>query len=343
LESWCGPTHYPFYCTAKDDGDVSETCALRGGEPALIASYYSQVTFDIAIIVFVISMVMIAWFVRKHNRLLKVYYRVYNRDRISSGSERRQIKSVETRHQFAKAIYIQALAYVFACLICQGSVLMATVRMRVGFNDWLKIYHLVFFPLQGFFNLLIFLGHKVYNIRRIDSDISIVKAIGRVFQDRTEPLFIFTQISLVKNGNDPVPAFDDGVADDVDDDVDYEVDGSHGNEDASDNEDGRITSSAADVISYDDTRNDVLEDDDNTSTKEFSTYSAMGLSSLGSVFSLARKSDAGLSTGTSSHLEIDTGLSTGTSSHLERDTGLSTGTPSRLGSTIDSGKLDLPD
>jgi len=273
-------------------------------------------------------MVMIAWFVRKQDRLLKVYYQVYNRDSISSGSERRQIKSVETRHQFAKAIYIQALAYVFACLICQGSVLMATVRMRVGFNDWLKIYHLVFFPLQGFFNLLIFLGHKVYNIRRIDSDISIVKAIGRVFQDRTEPLFIFTQISLVKNGNDPVPAFDDGVADDVDDDVDYEVDGSHGNEDASDNEDGRITSSAADVISYDDTRNDVFEDDD-TSTKEFSAYSALGLSSLGSLFSFSRKSDAG--------------LSTGTSSHLERDTGISTGTPSRLGSTIDSGKLDLHD
>ena len=156
-----------------------------------------------------------------------------------------------------------------------------------------------------------------------------MKAIGRVFQDRNEPLFIFTQMSLVQHGNAPVPAFDDGVLDDgVGDGVTDEVDGSHGNEDASYNEDGRITRSVADVISYDySTRNDAFEDDD-TSTKHYSAYSAMGLSSLGSLFSFSRKSDAG--------------LSTGTSSHLERDKGLSIRTPSRLG-RIYSGKLDLHD
>jgi len=332
-ESWCGPTHYPFYCTAFDEGSVRDTCALRGDEAAAIAFLYSQVFYDSALIIFLASMIMIAWFVRKQDRLLKLYYKVYNRDRITSGNERRQIKSVETRHQISKVIYIQALAYVFAFLITQVSVLVGTVRTRVGNNDWLKIYHLVFLPLQGLFNLVIFLGHKVYNIRRINPDISIVKAIGIVFQDRTEPLFIFTQMSLVQNGNAPVPEFDEGVDDDVDEGVDDdvaddadEVDGSHGNEDARDNEDGRITTSAADIISNDDTRNDVFQDDD-TSTKKYSISSALGLSA-GSLFSFSRNSDAG--------------LSTGTSSHLERDTGLSIGTPSHLGS-IDSGKLDRYD
>jgi len=290
---------------------------LRGGEPAVIALFYTQFLFYSASLVFFISMAMIALFVRKQDRLLKLYYQQYNGDRISSGIERKQIKSVETRHQFAKAIYIQALAYVCACLICQSSILIATVRTRVGKNDWLKIYHLISYPLQGFFNLVIFVGHKVYNIRRINPDISIVKAIGRVFQDRNEPLFIFTQMSLVQHGNAPVPAFDDGVDDGVADGIDDDVDGSHGNEDASNNEDGRITRSVADVISYDDTRNDAFEDDD-TSTKHYSAYSAMGLSSLGSLFSFSRKSDAGLSTGTSSHLERDTGLSMRTPSRLGR-------------------------
>ena len=292
---------------------------MRGEDLVSIAFYYSQFWFYAAGIIFLTSMTMIAWFVRKQDRLLKLYYEVYNRDRITSGPsgppgndrERmigRQIKSVESRHQLSKVIYMQALAYLVACLITQGNIVIATARKAVGKNDWLKIYYLVSYPLQGLFNLAIFLGHKVYSIRRIDPEISILRAIGKVFQDRTEPLFIFTQISLVQKGN--IAEFDDG------DDED-EVDGNHGNEDESDNEDGRIARSAAeDVISYDDSRKDAFDDDD-TSSKKHSISSALGLSA-GSLFSFSRKSDAGLSTGSSSHLGRDAGLSTGSSSYLGR-------------------------
>jgi len=277
ISSWCGGTHYPWYCTATDEGDVNETCALRGGESALIVSYYAIVLLCAACLIFFTSMSLIALFVREQDRLLKLYYKSYSkassdmdRSRISSAAtnDDTRIQACANRHQFAKVIYKQALAYISAYLICQGSSVMINYNgSRMVSGHGLVIFHLVAYPLQGFFNLVIFVGHKVYNLRRIYPDISIVKLIGRVFHDRNEPQFIFTQISLVQNGNE-VPEFDEVIDEVIDED-----DGPNILEDGG----NRIAAGVdVDVISYDDSRNEIFEEDANNSNTSgnFSGFSA---------------------------------------------------------------------
>jgi hypothetical protein len=65
-------------------------------------------------------------------------------------------------------------------------------------STWLKIW-LAFFPLHGFFNMIIFLSHKVYNYRRIHTKTTVGEAISLLFTTTVqEPCFV-ERISIVND------------------------------------------------------------------------------------------------------------------------------------------------
>eukprot|EP01083_Nonionella_stella_P037865 103163_1 len=95
-----------------------------------------------------------------------------------------------------RVVAMQATAYLVAHLITAVWILSlsngANVQMW-AFKTWLFL-----FPLQGFFNLVIFLCHKVYNYRRIHANESICSVIKLLFSTPLhEPCFI-TRISVVE-------------------------------------------------------------------------------------------------------------------------------------------------
>jgi hypothetical protein len=71
-------------------------------------------------------------------------------------------------------------------------------QSQVKKTDIFEKITLVFLPLQGFFNFIIFVSHKVYNFRRVRRDVSICQVISILFcTSAHDPCFI-SRISIVK-------------------------------------------------------------------------------------------------------------------------------------------------
>ena len=64
--------------------------------------------------------------------------------------------------------------------------------------QWVIYLSFVLIPLQGFFNAMIFISHKVYNYRRVHKDVSRCGVIKLLFQGNTQEFFLFSRISLVR-------------------------------------------------------------------------------------------------------------------------------------------------
>lgn len=73
--------------------------------------------------------------------------------------------------------------------------------MSFGMEDnWsVQILKCIFQPLQGFFNFLIFMYHKIHNVRRCNKDFGFARALKFVFQSPSEvPRMLLSKIDLVK-------------------------------------------------------------------------------------------------------------------------------------------------
>ena len=73
--------------------------------------------------------------------------------------------------------------------------------MSFGMEDnWsVQILKCIFQPLQGFFNFLIFMYHKIHNVRRCNKDFGFGRALKFVFQSPSEvPQMLLSKIDLVK-------------------------------------------------------------------------------------------------------------------------------------------------
>ncbi len=68
--------------------------------------------------------------------------------------------------------------------------------------DRATLFHFaeVLFPLQGFFNLLIFVSHKIYNYRRVHNDASRCYALKLLFAGDNEEIMLFSRVSMINVG-----------------------------------------------------------------------------------------------------------------------------------------------
>ena len=90
------------------------------------------------------------------------------------------IDSIQDRHSLMAMVLIQSLSYIFVQFIT----LIFPLLSSIGYKY--ERLRLIFQPLQGFFNFLIFIGFKVYHMRRsirqVGGDISILGALGHILQ-----------------------------------------------------------------------------------------------------------------------------------------------------------------
>mmetsp|Transcript_27541 Transcript_27541/g.32129 ORF Transcript_27541/g.32129 Transcript_27541/m.32129 type:complete len:545 (+) Transcript_27541:525-2159(+) len=128
---------------------------------------------------------------------------------------------LEAWEKEAKVVLIQALAYVGAFVMCQLFPFLSILVLRRN-SPILAWFHVLLRPLQGLFNLLIFLGHKVYNYKRVSHDTSIWKAICLLLfnksSDMEPPTIFFLNIRLVsatQNQDEPEHELDFSQVDDV--------------------------------------------------------------------------------------------------------------------------------
>jgi hypothetical protein len=245
IEGWCTTTAYPWVCGLRSES--KEECEKRNVNAALrrYGTYFALFGFFVGFILLIGSMALIIWSVYRQERLLKAYItNVYGarqtrkqqqdqQQEVEDGAavvpdESKNLASSRSRHRLTKVILYQALAYVLAFLICQSNVFVSLAQNAERTGIYRKsvgsqVYHLVTRPLQGFFNLIVFLGHKVYNLRQVQREMSNCQALWHVLTVREEPKFVFSRISLVANaerdGNEIIFDGDDDDANDNDNDA----------------------------------------------------------------------------------------------------------------------------
>lgn len=106
----------------------------------------------------------------------------------------RQPKSTQTAmllddafaHIGPLAIIVQALLYIATFAL---ALIFPVMRLTGTKGLTIDILRVTFTPLQGFFNMLIFVGNKIYNHRRINQEVLILGTLN-------EPVFI-TRVHIV--------------------------------------------------------------------------------------------------------------------------------------------------
>jgi len=120
------------------------------------------------------------------------------------------LTQVALRHQTTKIILKQAVAYSVALFLTLLFPLIFFIslsfnqleaRFEMQSNSTLMMLVGVFVPIQGFFNFIIFLSHKVYNYRRSNEnkDVALCTILYHFFCDgQVQEPILFSRISLVR-------------------------------------------------------------------------------------------------------------------------------------------------
>ena len=136
--------------------------------------------FFVVIVLICACVVLIVWRVFQTERRLYGPKHIVRRSRMAMGN-------VERSHRNTKILLYQASAYFLSYMVS-----MSTLFARIVFDEPLWVIRLSFFfmPLQGFFNALIFISHKVSNYCRVHQDVSRCSAFALLVKGSVgDPLF----------------------------------------------------------------------------------------------------------------------------------------------------------
>ena len=175
-DPFCVSFNYPVGCSVDDNPE----CRGGGGQDSYWAMYLGTMAAGSFTLLFTMSLIIHS-FCRNERRLLKLV----KNDQIQDEDEDENLIALKIAQEQTGIITRQALMYVAAFVVSWIFRFLEYLWQEgaVDFTDqglkWLFTLRMLFQPSQGFFNLMIFLYHKVYVLRTsCDEDVSLVKAIG---------------------------------------------------------------------------------------------------------------------------------------------------------------------
>ena len=213
---WCLISVYPVDCDYRSDG-IAETdveCIRGGGKLFMLVPRIIMVTTFMTLTSVILCLSIVLWRVIKTDRAITAICNTLPR-RTRNHRDNHQAREnvaedvpniARKQNHNSKVVLIQAMAYVFSLVFTltfptlnalkdlnpQSSFAQGVGRM----SDTLETS---FLPLQGVFNFIIFLGHKIYNRRRdwAHEDESICQIIRQLFAGSVEEPVFISRITLV--------------------------------------------------------------------------------------------------------------------------------------------------
>eukprot|EP00551_Chaetoceros_affinis_P008627 CAMPEP_0203683338 /NCGR_PEP_ID=MMETSP0090-20130426/47471_1 /ASSEMBLY_ACC=CAM_ASM_001088 /TAXON_ID=426623 /ORGANISM="Chaetoceros affinis, Strain CCMP159" /LENGTH=305 /DNA_ID=CAMNT_0050552481 /DNA_START=1235 /DNA_END=2152 /DNA_ORIENTATION=+ len=108
---------------------------------------------------------------------------------------------IEQSHRNTKVVIIQAFAYLGSFVLTLSFPLMRslTIPLDAGLFtiNLLARLSIIVMPLQGFFNALIFISHKIYNYRRVHEDVSRWEILWMLLRGSLDEPMLFSRISQI--------------------------------------------------------------------------------------------------------------------------------------------------
>ena len=94
-----------------------------------------------------------------------------------------------------KVVFLQASAYILAFLVTLSMPFVRTLSLEESL--WIFESQVILMPLQGLFNLIIFIAHKIYNYRRIHPNETRYYVLRKLFLGQAHDDVLLSRISLV--------------------------------------------------------------------------------------------------------------------------------------------------
>jgi hypothetical protein len=223
---WCVPSPKPWFCKNENNGGVE---CVKGGSVNIpfpdIGNFISIFTL-ILLVWRLLCLGLICWKVyaeEKRNAAVMDYYDYVKRNagsdemamkRVgSSGLQKRggrilirledgRIDTIEDhiilevdRFKETKIIASQATLYILASVLVSF-----TCVMYLHLPETQVLYKSVMgflSNLEGFYNLLIFTFHKVYSMRRCNSNLSFAEAMHKILSGQAQDTFVFSSMDIV--------------------------------------------------------------------------------------------------------------------------------------------------
>lgn len=179
IQLLCSPSSYPFDCTKVENPDCR-------GEGLSDPAYYTNRFFaaiSIAAFTLLVTMALIIHsFYRNERKLRKAL-----KDNAQIQEDDQEFQDLLYAQKASSIITFQALLYIAAfVLTCIFSFVQALwLADKIELSDQsartISIFRLIFRPLQGLFNLIIFVFHKVHTLRHADEGLTVSEAIAKIF------------------------------------------------------------------------------------------------------------------------------------------------------------------
>ncbi len=194
-EAWCTLAAVPWYC--DPNRKESEECMIAGDTTFAVILYTVLIHGFVIFLLTICSMMLIIRYVYMQEQYIREAARRYNQMTLNR-SDPNLFPSVQRRHNLTKSLSVQASAYIITFLLVPLSGLVHLFQTN-GTQPWFfQIFHVIARPLQGCCTLIIFVGAKAYDNRRIEPNITLKASIAKVFTQREERRIIVSGISLVR-------------------------------------------------------------------------------------------------------------------------------------------------
>jgi len=172
--SWCSVSTLPYNC---DESDTSPRCERGSRKVFEILQTEYTILFGIQIVTIFVCLSLACWKVSAFYMNVKRGLRTI--ETILEGNVENEYSKRMDTFRSMRATLIQSVSYFMALFITLTPALLS-LWLPDSEKEIFYNFHMVVYPLQGFFNFLIFTGAKVYHHRRVDSTISFCKALCQI-------------------------------------------------------------------------------------------------------------------------------------------------------------------
>eukprot|EP00979_Chaetoceros_neogracilis_P007513 scaffold1588_cov206-Chaetoceros_neogracile.AAC.1 len=170
-DPYCVPNTYPLDCTKTDNPE----CRGGGGRGGYNPTYLFAICSSFFTVIITMALVVHAFY-RNERRLRKAA----KGNEIKEGDAK--YEALKRAQETTSIITWQALMYVAAFLITWiFGFVQFVLKETENQNEegFMTISRMIFQPLQGFFNLIIFVYHKVQTLRHADDDLTVAEALEK--------------------------------------------------------------------------------------------------------------------------------------------------------------------
>ena len=189
------PTGWDAWCTVAPNNELGRGVDIR--VDIFVKSLILRM-IAIMILAVIICFILIIWRVFSTEKILSTLTPVGRNGRIIvRRSQMRHQSQVQSSHENTKVVLVQAAAYMSSFLL---TLLFPFLRSVLPQASLLIIrLQIVITPLQGFFNAIIFISHKIYNYRRVHIEVSICDVLLKLLLERSmnEPVLL-SRISRIE-------------------------------------------------------------------------------------------------------------------------------------------------